>query len=151
MESYDAAVNNHSIQLSFSLWNGSEEIKHDGVVVSHKKSFGLATKHSFVAEEEGERVEYVVGMGGPIGYLIWRDGSLVAANHRPFRRYLTAVGLLAVALGILLALLYLVAFVIAEPANTVLRIILYWSSAVVFVGALPLSRWLKSHLIGKAE
>lgn len=151
MQSYEATVNNHSIQLSYSLWNGSEVIRHDGVVVSDKKSYGLATRHSFSVEEEGAQVEYVVGMGGTIGYLIRRDGSVVAENHRPFRRYLTAVGFLVIALGVLLALLYLVAAVVAEPANTIRRIVMYWSPAVIFVGAFPFSWWLKSHLTSKAR
>ena len=146
MQTYEIAANDHTIQMSYSLWSTIEIITCDREKVSEKRSWRIVTPHSFVVQEDGERVEYEVALGGLFGYLARRNGSIIAERHRPFMRYLTAFGLIAVCVGLLRLFLLLGALVVSQPFGAAGRFIDTWAGVVILLGAFPISWWLKSYL-----
>lgn len=146
MRSVDITTKDFHIQVSYSLWSGKEIVTHDGEVVSDKRSLGVVTPHSYVVEEEGQKNEYAVTLGPEFGYVVHKNGTIVAEYHRPFMRYIVALGFLVICLAFLQGLLYVASLVGSSPFSATFWFVNDWSDLVIFLGAILLAWWLKWHL-----
>lgn len=151
MPSYKVTIHDHSIEIWFSWWSGREIIRYDGQVVSEKRSFRLITEHSFKVEEDNQLTHYEVRNGGILGYSIRRKGVKASVHHRPVLRYLTAAGLIMIALiglDIILNLLSLVAPRYEPQLTTARGYLQYVNELVALLGGLVLWMWLKKQVQG---
>ena len=83
MRKFEVAAHGHRIELHVSFWTGKERIVCDGRTVSEKRSFQHLTAHYFTAREGNTDVVYevnVIGNGLYLGYIVRRDGVIVACR-----------------------------------------------------------------------
>ena len=83
MKTFEVTAHGHRIELGLSFWTGKERITCDGRVVSEKRSFQHLTAHFFTVREGNAEVVYevnVIGNGLYLGYIVRRDGIIVACK-----------------------------------------------------------------------
>ena len=151
MQTYDVTVDGHVIQISYSRMGARQVVVYDGKTVSEKTSRKFITPHSFSANEDGQDVAYRLALGSSLGFLVARDGMLVRETHHPGTRYLTTAGLMIGAVILLQLVLYLGAFLLPAPLEAVNRVVNDWWQLIVFLGAIPLSLWVKSLFLKRGK
>ena len=70
-------IGKHTITMDTRA-SGMEIILVDGIEVSQRRSRRPFSDHKFSVDEDGKTVVYDVRLAGPIGYVIRRDGIVVA-------------------------------------------------------------------------
>jgi hypothetical protein len=102
MPEQQVSLGDNRLTMWWSTWNGRERMEYNGVPVSEKRNLStFVSPHVFTVQENGQPATYDLRFTGYMGYVIRRNGEVVAEKHHPVVRYFLAFGLLYVAVMVL--------------------------------------------------
>lgn len=148
MPGYRVDLDGRPLELWYSNWTTRERVTFDGRVLSEKRSFAYpVSRHAVALPQDAGGGELDVRLAGPMGYIVRRDGAVVAERDRPVVRYFVSLGLIYLLLAAMYGLLNLVLLLGgAEP----------WTGTdggdaaflATLLGAYLLSVWTKREIRG---
>lgn len=79
MQLFSFEYANHQFHVEGTPWNGEELLRVDGVLVSQKRNFGIASEHEFSLPDVGAvKLIYVVNLrAADVNYELWVEGQRV--------------------------------------------------------------------------
>ncbi len=131
------------------MHHGNSQTCEASPLAAQAYSFRFVTSHVFVVTEEGQDVKYEVRLGGILGYVVRRNGVKVTELTRGFARYMMSAGILLITCWCLEILAGIGSTFLPDAFTGIRQGIAYWIVPVAFLGALPLSWYLKLQLQGR--